>query len=116
MNVIDCFRVSFNYLPKLQLRISIQVLDKHGMLPFFLCGSLSILACMLLWSPLALLPTGLTGVGALLAFLYALVVWVQVMIPWVFVIAIIKERSSHHKDFSESNSWLQRARRWAWSE
>jgi hypothetical protein len=110
----------FFYLPKLQMRFAIRVLEKHGLFRFFLCGALFIGCCLVAVSPVALInefgfgrdkPAGLLAISM---FLYVMVVWLQAMIPWAMIQGIILERLNIGLRYGHKpNSRLDRARTWA---
>jgi hypothetical protein len=115
MKVISLLSHWFLYLPKMQMRLALRVLEEHGLFRFFLCGGVFIGGGLAAASPLALIPEG--GIGGFVALpiiLYVGYIWIQVAIPWFIMWGIILEKLNIGLRYShKSNSRLERAYNWA---
>ena len=110
----------FLYLPKLQMRIAIRMLEKHGGFAFFLCGGVFIAIVMAIAAPIALTleylaaPNGITGVVTLPIFIFFFAGWLQIAIPWFKIMNIILERLNIGLAFNHvPTSRLEKARAWS---
>jgi hypothetical protein len=110
----------FLFLPKLQMRIAIGVLEKHGLLFFYLCGGAFIGCAMFAASPIVLFIEvfghngTLKGLIGLPILVYILVGWWQVAIPWFMIVAIIFERLDIGLSYGHvPNSRLDHAKVWS---